>query len=243
MRLYAIGDVHGQIDKLLAVHLLIARDRQATGDEDAPVIHLGDLCDRGPNTRAVLEFLLAGIGAGAPWASVRGNHDWLMEAFLSEDEGDTGLLSAWLGSNMGGAATLASYGIETAGWSGLDALRQRARKAVPASHRAFLADLAPFFETEDLILVHAGIRPGVALDQQTEEDLCWIRHEFLDDTRDHGKLVVHGHTPVEAPMHCGNRVNLDTGAAWGGPLTAAVFEGRDCFVLSEAGRTALRPPH
>lgn len=241
MRLYAIGDVHGQIDKLLAAHMHIARDREATGDEDAPVIHLGDLCDRGPNSRAVFDFLLAGIEAGAPWRSVRGNHDWMMQNFLAEDPPDEVPLSGWIGANMGGAATLASYGVESDGWSGLDGLREAARKAVPEAHVRFLQAMPRFVETGELILVHAGIRPGIPLERQSEDDLYWIRSDFLDDMRDHGRLVVHGHTPVEDPMHCGNRVNLDTGAAWGGPVTAAVFEDRACWILGPEGRTALRP--
>ena len=95
---------------------------------------------------------------------------------------------------------------------------------------------------DDLVLVHAGIRPGVPMAHQTRHDLCWIRDAFLDDRRDHGKLVVHGHTPVDAATHAGNRVNLDTGAAYGGPISAAVFEGRDCWILTPEGRVPLAPP-
>jgi serine/threonine protein phosphatase 1 len=92
-----------------------------------------------------------------------------------------------------------------------------------------------------VVFVHAGIRPGVALADQTEDDLLWIRSDFLDDTRDHGVLVVHGHTVVDTPTHYGNRLNLDSGAAYGGPLTVAVIEGSDVFHLTPAGRVPLRP--
>jgi serine/threonine protein phosphatase 1 len=102
-----------------------------------------------------------------------------------------------------------------------------------------LAGLETFIETDSHIFVHAGIRPGIAIEDQTEDDLVWIRHEFLEDDTDHGKLIVHGHTPVERPMHYGNRVNLDTGAGYFDPLTAAVFEGNDCWILTPGGRMEI----
>ena len=244
MRLYAIGDIHGQRAMLEAAQGRIARDREATGDTDAPVVHLGDLCDRGPDTRGVIDFLLDGIAAGAPWRVVRGNHDWVMSAVLAgpDDRDPDGTLArAWIGPNLGGAATLASYGVGDPAWRPVEAIRAEAQAAVPGSHRRFLEELEPYVETRDLILVHAGIRPGLPMNQQDEDDLLWIRDIFLDDRRDHGKLIVHGHTPVEAPEHAGNRIDLDTGAGYGRPLTAAVFEGRDCWILTEGGRVPLRP--
>mgnify|MGYP002623816606 CR=1 FL=1 len=244
MRVYAIGDVHGQFDMLRDAHDRIARDRQATGDDAAPVVHLGDFCDRGPDTAGVLQFLVDGIGGGEPWRAVMGNHDRLFRDFLSDGAlTDARLRSdlSWLSWNMGGLDTLRSYGMDRPESLSADDLHERARAAVPESHRRFLHELETFIELGDLVFVHAGIRPGVPLADQDEEDLIWIRQEFLLDTSDHGKLVVHGHTPVEEPMHCGNRVNLDTGAGYGRPLTAAVFEGRDCWVLTESGRRRLAP--
>jgi serine/threonine protein phosphatase 1 len=241
VRLYAIGDVHGHLGALRAAHARISADRERTGDSDAPVVHLGDYCDRGPDSAGVLEFLIEGAGAGAPWRFLRGNHDRLMEDFLA-GPGEDDTAAAWIGGSLGGADTLASYGIEGARYRALEELRSAAAEAVPAAHKAFLDRLEPAIETDALFLVHAGIRPGIPLSEQDEHDLLWIRGDFLDDTRDHGKLVVHGHTPVELPMHCGNRIALDTGAAYGGPLTAAVFEGRACWILGEAGRIPLRPP-
>ena len=93
----------------------------------------------------------------------------------------------------------------------------------------------------DLFFAHAGIQPGVPLADQVEHDLIWIRKEFHVDTRDHGKLIVHGHTPVEQATHYGNRINIDAGAGYGRPLVAVVFEGRACWQLTDEGRVALTP--
>lgn len=244
-RIYAIGDIHGQLDMLRAAHARIAADRQACGDPDAVVVHLGDLCDRGPNSAGVIQFLIDGIARGEPWRVIKGNHDKLFLDFLqsaSLHDGNFRAELTWLHTMLGGADTLASYGIQDAKHRPLEDLHAAAGAMVPPSHRDFLAGLPLFLETDDLILVHAGIRPGVPMSEQVEDDLVWIRYDFLDDTRDHGKLVVHGHTPVDAPMHFGNRVALDTGAGFFNPLTAAVFEGRDCWVLTDTGRVPLPPP-
>jgi len=242
MRVYAIGDIHGQLSMLQDAHDRIAEDRAAHGG-DAMVVHLGDLCDRGPDTAGVLQFLIDGIADGQPWRAVLGNHDLMMRNFLEADGPDDPRFEKaewWLQSALGGAQTLGSYGVHDT----FDPLTAQAafREAVPDAHRAFLQGLEPYIPTEDLILVHAGIRPGVPMAQQAEEDLTWIREPFLSDTTDHGRLVVHGHTPVEEPLHAGNRVDLDTGAGFFRPLTAAVFEGRRCFILEEDGRRELLPP-
>lgn len=243
MRLYAIGDIHGQRDMLRAAHERIAADRKLCGDAEAPVVHLGDLGDRGPDTKGVLSDLIAGMAAGQPWLAIRGNHDQLFLDFLDFDGRNDPMHDTanwWLRPNLGGPHTLASYGIDTKGRDAVD-LQAEARERVPPAHRTFLEALPLYHETQDLICVHAGIRPGIPLHRQDKQDLIWIRDEFLNDPRDHGKLVVHGHTPVERPEHAGNHVNLDTGAGFFRPLTVAVFEGRDCWVLTDDGRVPLRP--
>ncbi len=245
MRVYAIGDIHGQLDMLRTAHDRIAADRARCGDTTAPVVHLGDYCDRGPDTAGVITFLIDGLEAGEPWRMVMGNHDRLFRDFVANGSLRDGRLRpdfTWLTPMMGARETLESYGVFDLAARPMEDVVADARAYVPASHKAFLAELEPKVEFDDLICVHAGIRPGVPMDDQSEDDLIWIRQEFLNDTRDHGKLVVHGHTPVEEPMHCGNRVNLDTGAGYYRPLTAAVFEGRDCWVLTDSGRVALTPP-
>ena len=244
LRSYAIGDIHGQIGLLHRAHTLIAADRALTGDAAAPVIHLGDLVDRGPDSRGVIDALMAGIAAGQPWQVIKGNHDRMFAGFLADiRHHDAGLRRdlAWLHPRLGGAFTLASYGVPNAADRPVAPVHAEAVALVPPAHRAFIERLPVWNLRGEVLFVHAGIRPGVDLHDQTEDDLVWIRAPFLEDRRDHGVLVVHGHTALDAPMHYGNRVNLDSGAAYGGPLTAAVFEGRDVWVLTEGGRVPLTP--
>lgn len=233
MSIYAIGDIHGQLDKLRTAHELIEADRAREGTQEAPVIHVGDLVDRGPDSAGVVG-MLAELAARDPRIHVLlGNHDALFLEFLATRPGrwsDPPYLSA----GIGGRDTLASYGLDTT----LPArrLHDAAREAVPQTHRRFLAELPRLHETEVCIFVHAGIQPGVPLDQQNPADLIWIRDPFLFDTRDHGRLVVHGHTPVDRVEHHGNRLAIDTGAAWDGALSAVVLEGREAWLLTPAGR-------
>lgn len=236
LRTYAIGDIHGQLDLLKAAHARIAADRARVGDAEAPVVHVGDLVDRGPDSRGVVDFLLRGQLAGNNWVVLKGNHDRMFSLYvqgLRDPVLRVGL--DYLNPRIGGGETLRSYGLPA------DASPAEAHAATPAGHRAFLEGLPLYFRRGEVLFVHAGIRPGVALDQQTEDDLCWIRDPFLHYTAPHPWLVVHGHTHRPAAEHCGNRVNLDSSAAYGGPLTAAVFEGREVFVLTARGRARLRP--
>jgi len=239
-RSYALGDVHGQLARLTRAHELIAADRARVGDAGAPVVHVGDYVDRGPDSRGVLDHLADGLAAGEPWVLLSGNHDAMMRDFLDQSVPDA-RVAAWLTGNMGGRETLASYGIAPRPLATTAGTRARARDAIPPEHRALLHALRPSFRRGDVFFCHAGIRPGVALDAQTEEDLLWIRGEFLNDTRDHGALIVHGHTPVERVEHCGNRVALDTGAGYGGPVSAVVIEGREVFLLTPDGREPVTP--
>ncbi|MGQ0564108.1 MAG: metallophosphoesterase family protein [Gemmobacter sp.] len=242
MTTYAIGDIHGHIGLLHRAHDLIAGDQARNGA--GPVVHVGDLVDRGPDSRGVVEYLRAGIAAGQDWVVLKGNHDRMFMRFLNDPrEPEPGLRPdyGWLHPALGGAATLASYGVRKAGDRPVAPVHAEALAAVPPEHRAFVAGLPVMHRTADGVFVHAGIRPGVALDQQVETDLVWIRKGFLDDPRDHGTLIVHGHTALDAPVHYGNRLNIDSGAAYGGPLTAVVIEGDCVFHLTPAGRVPLLP--
>lgn len=242
MHTYAIGDIHGHLDLLKRVHDRIAKDQANHGA--APVVHVGDLVDRGPDSRGVIDFLMAGIRDGQDWVVLKGNHDRMFTKYLDDiTYHDPGLRSdlGYLHPRIGGAVTLASYGVKNSADRPLAPVHADAVLAVPAEHRAFLDARPTSLQRGDAIFVHAGIRPGVALADQTEDDLLWIRKDFLEDTRDHGALIVHGHTAIDKPTHYGNRVNIDSSAAYGGPLSAIVIEGRDVYTITEAGRTPLLP--
>ncbi|MBK5926052.1 metallophosphoesterase [Rhodobaculum claviforme] len=244
VRSYAVGDVHGQLGRLRAAHALIAADRARTGDADAPVIHLGDLVDRGPDSRGVIAWLMAGIADGAPWRVLLGNHDRLFTMFLDDPTARDPMLRpiySWLHPAIGGGPTLASYGVANPADRPVAKVHADAVARVPAEHRAFLAGCALWHRRGPVLFVHAGIRPGIDLEAQDPIDLTWIREPFLSDPRDHGVLVVHGHTALERATHFGNRVDLDTRAGYGGPVTAAVFEGRRVHILTDAGRVPLTP--
>ncbi|GHD98928.1 serine/threonine protein phosphatase [Defluviimonas sp. 20V17] len=244
MRSYAIGDIHGQIDLLRGAHARIERDRAETGDAEAPVVHVGDLVDRGPDSAGVIAFLSEGIAAGAPWVVLKGNHDRMFAGFLERADFQDPMLRpdyTWLHPRVGGLETLASYGIANPGRRPVAELHAEARDKVPAAHHAFLAGLPTHLHRGEVFFVHAGIRPGLPLTAQTEDDMTWIRRAFLDDLRDHGALIVHGHTPVERATHYGNRLNIDSGAAYGGPLSVVVIEDRDVWELTERGRQPLPP--
>lgn len=244
MRIYAIGDIHGQLEMLRDVHALIATDRAATGDTAADVVHIGDLTDRGPDSRGVIRYLIEGIARGEPWVVLKGNHDRMFEGFLSDpDYHDPGLRADlyWTHPRLGGETTLASYDVPGAGERMLFDLHDDAIRNVPESHRAFLRTLPVMHRAPGVVLVHAGIRPGVAFEDQTENDLLWIRTGFLDDPRDHGALVVHGHTPVDTVTHYGNRLNIDTGAGYGRALSVVVIEAGLVWQLTPAGRVPVAP--
>ncbi|MEO0567895.1 MAG: metallophosphoesterase family protein [Pseudomonadota bacterium] len=228
---FVIPDIHGHLEKLTEALALV----EAHAGSYAKIVFLGDYVDRGPDSRGVLQFLINGKAEGRDWITLRGNHDQLFLDGIKGQMPDQEKLKWWLNQRMGGSDTLRSFGIEG------DARFADFRSAIPSDHLSFLDKLPFSFETDELFFCHAGVQPGIAFGQQAEQDLIWIREPFLSDTSDHGKLVVHGHTPVDFPEHKGNRVALDGGAAWGRKLHVAVFEGREAWLLSGAGRTPLKP--
>ncbi len=242
MRTYAIGDIHGHLDLLHHVHDLIAIDMAGHGP--GTIVHLGDLVDRGPASAGIVEYLRAGVARGEDWVVLKGNHDRMFTLFL-DDHGaqDAGLNSnyTWLHPRLGGATTLASYGVKNASDRPVAPVHADAVAAVPAAHRDFLNSRPTWHRAGAAIFVHAGIRPGVPVDQQDETDLVWIRTGFLEVTTAHEALIVHGHTAIDAPAHYGNRVNIDSSAAYGGPLSAIVIEGTDVYRLTRTGRVRMEP--
>lgn len=244
MRVYAVGDIHGQkagLDRALA---LIAADRRRTGDDAAPVAFVGDLVAKGPDSRGVVATLMAGQAAGEPWVVLKGNHDRMFALFLDDPEArDPGMRAPgrWIDPENGGDAVLASYGVRKPALRPLAEVHADAVAAVPKAHRAWLSGLLSHWLSPLALFVHAGIRPGVDLQAQSETDLLWIRKPFQQDTRDHGVLVVHGHTPGKRVRHCGNRVNLDTDAASGGPVSAVRIDADGVWLLAEGPPRRLRP--
>lgn len=260
--IYAIADIHGHINQLERALRLV----EADGGADAPIVFLGDYVDRGPDSAGVLARLIKGIDEGRPWTCLKGNHDRMLFDFLEEGAIFSPFIKSgrsWLDERLGGLTTLASYmppdaalleeaaamlaparapDLTPAQSALLAQLRSEAARHVPQSHRDFLAGLRAWHGTKDLIFAHAGIRPGLPMGFQQEDDLVWIREPFLSDPRDHGALIVHGHTILKRPQHYGNRVNLDGGAGAGRLLIPAVFEGRACHILTERGRWPLTPP-
>ncbi|MEO0939560.1 MAG: metallophosphoesterase family protein [Pseudomonadota bacterium] len=234
--IYAVGDIHGQIGQLERVLELIERDG------GGQVVFLGDYVDRGPDSRGVIQKLVDGVAAGRDWVCLKGNHDRQFEWFLDTPaKHDPHLLIGfhWFHERIGGVQTMESYGLSLPDQTRFKDFGLAAQEVVPQSHVDFLRGLHLSYEAGDLFFCHAGIKPGVPLEAQDEEDLLWIRQPFHAYTEPHPKLIVHGHTPVEAATHYGNRVNLDTGAGYGRPLTVAVFEGGEVFALTDRGRVLL----
>ncbi|WP_270725417.1 metallophosphoesterase family protein [Shimia sp. Alg240-R146] len=238
--IYAIGDIHGQIDLLDDMLTRI----EADGGPDAQIVFLGDYVDRGPDSQGVIERLRMGLDAGRNWICLKGNHDRMFEWFMEDTpRHDPHLLVDffWLHKRLGGVQTLESYGIDVSYEDRLFAVHERAKATVPQEHVEFLKSLHIYHQHDDLLFVHAGIKPGVALADQHENDLVWIRQGFIDDDTRHPWLVVHGHTALQKATHFGNRIDLDGGAAYGRPLCAAVFEDGKVWQLKPEGRVALEP--
>ena len=236
--IYAIGDIHGQKAALDDALALIEQD----GGKEAPVVFLGDYVDRGPDSRGVLDTLIAGRDAGRDWTFLMGNHDRMFAWFMRDYPLHDAYLPIdlnWLHPRLGGDTTLASYGIDFTPKDRMLAVHAEALDAVPSAHLQFIHSLKLSHETPNHFFAHAGIRPDVPFSQQDEEDLLWIRQEFHTHSAAYPKLVVHGHTPVDAATHYGNRINLDSGAGYGKPLSAAVLEGNESWLLTPQGRIPL----
>ncbi len=222
-RIYAVGDIHGRADLLRHMHRLIHEDAYRRQAPRNVVVYLGDYIDRGEESPAVIDLLLNEPLPSFDSIHLKGNHEDSLLRFL----GDTGVGPAW--NFYGGAATLRSYGVrppEPATRPEELARAQRELAALlPERHRRFMQGLALTHEEGDYFFAHAGVRPGIPLHRQNEEDLLWIRDEFLLSEADFGKIVVHGHTITDEPDLRPNRIGIDTGAFASGTLTCLILEG------------------
>jgi serine/threonine protein phosphatase 1 len=227
MRIYAIGDIHGRADLLLNVFAAIDHHIARSAPTRALQVFLGDYIDRGPASRQAIE-LLTERSRRHESIFLKGNH----EAFLFEVLQDPSRLEAW--KEYGGFQTLMSYGLAPSIKPGRDEQKELVEalwRVMPDHHRHFFKNLRSSFVCGDFFFAHAGVKPGVPLRQQREEDLLWIRDEFLQSEADFGKFVVHGHTPVQKPELRPNRINIDTGAFATGILTLLTIQGEQMFAI------------
>jgi len=233
-RIYAIGDIHGRADLLEALHENILNDAKiASGGMKMVVVYLGDYMDRGAQSRQVLDMLIASPLVDFKPVYLKGNHEDALLTFLENDS----IGPDWF--SIGGDACLYSYQISPQ--NGLPAkkkfkqLQEGLKSAIPDDHLAFLSNLKLIYGVGDYIFVHAGIMPGRPLSKQNPAHLMWVRDEFLNDERNYGKIIVHGHTITAKPDIRANRIGIDTGAYATGILTCLVLEGTQRrFLTTEA---------
>ena len=222
-RAYAVGDIHGRADLLDRLLEAIDEDLRRRPARRTLLVFVGDLIDRGPGSAQVVERLRTYRRRGVKPVFLLGNHEEVLLRILG---GDSSLIANWL--QFGGAECLMSYGVNPRDLRGKDKKDEALaiiQQAVPAAHAEFLHSFVDTCRFGDYLFVHAGIRPGVELDQQRQSDLRWIREEFLFDETDHGFVVVHGHTINPEVEERPNRIGIDTGAYRTGVLTALAVEG------------------
>jgi serine/threonine protein phosphatase 1 len=222
LRIYAYGDIHGRFDRLSELSEVIAAELRSDRPDCVIEVFLGDYVDRGPQARAVVEWLIESPPIGDERVCLTGNHEVLLTDALI----DLASMDHWMSN--GGFATVSSYSdLPRAALErmSLADLQAHFRSDFPIEHAAFLDGLPRLVRVGDYVFAHAGIRPGIPLPEQDAEDLVWIRAPFLTSAADFGAIIVHGHTPVREPELRPNRINVDTGAFMTGRLTAAVLEG------------------
>lgn len=227
-RAYVVGDIHGRLDLLEDLLAKIHAELQRRPAEKTLLVFVGDLIDRGPSSAQVIERLRTYRRDGIQTVFLLGNHEEVLLRILA---GDTTLIPSWL--QFGGLQCLQSYGVDLTQLQRTSAeeLLQLVRTAVPPAHVEFLETFIDSCRFGDYLFVHAGIRPGIELEQQSQSDLRWIREPFLLDDSDHGFVVVHGHTISMAVEERPNRVGIDTGAYRTGVLTALAIEGAERWLI------------
>jgi serine/threonine protein phosphatase 1 len=235
-RVYCVGDIHGRDDLLGEMAERVGADLKTRSFDHAVTVFLGDYVDRGPASKAVVERLASGEWPTSIIA-LAGNHEEFLLAFL----GDAGFLAFW--RSQGGLETLHSYGINVGpAMAGRDFGEVQAAFTArfPKQHRDFLEALKVSAVIGDYFFCHAGVRPGMDLDRQNRDDLLNIREPFLSSEAEHGKLVVHGHTPALEPEIRSNRIGIDTAAFATGCLTCLVLEKDEQRFLPVVGHDGQR---
>jgi serine/threonine protein phosphatase 1 len=220
-RVYAIGDVHGQLDRLATLHRLIAYDLAAHPVGNPVLVHLGDYINQGPDSAGVLSHLIRLRIAGMRVVNLLGDHERML---LDAIDGDGAAATDWLWA--GGRDALPSWGLKA------DLPRKAWAEAFPTDHVAFMRNLVLTFQLGDYLFVHAGLRPEVPLRDQARDDLLMIRQPFLTSEASFGAVIVHGHSSHPEVTIRPNRLGLDTGAGLGGRLTCAILEGDGIALLA-----------
>lgn len=235
-RVYVIGDIHGRLDLFARLVSLIREDHAARGPCATRLVLLGDLVDRGPESAMLVEWCRMLAESSDRFVVLKGNHEALMVEALS---GNVETMALWL--QLGGRETLVSWGVspEELQQEPTRLMIRQARRKIGSQTLSWLSSLPLMNRHEGYAFVHAGVRPGLALDRQREDDLLWIRGPFLDSKEDHGAIVVHGHTITEGgPDIRHNRINIDTGAYRTGMLTAIGIESGHTWFLSTETSTS-----
>ncbi len=234
-RVYAIGDIHGHVDTLARMHDLIEADMKERPVDDATILYVGDYIDRGPDSKGVIDLLVERELYAPQFRHVflLGNHeDAMYNEFMAEPQGHR---QDWL--QWGGAEAVESYGVEIdkskAYGPQAERIAAELKEALPLIHHEFFKNLKLYYEVDDYLFVHAGIRPGVPIEKQTKQDLTFTREPFMSFEGHHPQRVVHGHTATRTQKIDirPNRINVDTHHYGGGPLTCAVIEGEDVRVI------------
>jgi serine/threonine protein phosphatase 1 len=197
-RIFAVGDIHGCLDKLVALMDLIDIDWKTE-----TLVFIGDYVDRGPQSKQVVDYLIDLAQQRENVVFLKGNHEQMLEDYMSGADRLSFLYN-------GGGTTLESYLRDGTGDE---------ENLIPPAHIDFFANLRLYYETDDYIFVHGGLKPGLSLDEQDEWDMLWIRDDFIASNFDFGKRIIFGHTPFQKPMILSNKIGIDTGAVYGNKLT------------------------
>ncbi|MEO5612458.1 MAG: metallophosphoesterase family protein [Sphingomicrobium sp.] len=238
-RVYAIGDIHGRLDLLDDMLARIEADVDARPPAQTIIVFLGDIIDRGPASAEVVERLRTYRRDGVRTVFLSGNHE---EVLLRLLRGESRFLLDWL--RFGGTECARSYDISSTALKRMEPDQAVAvlRQKIPDVHQQFLEDFVDTFRIGSYLFVHAGVRPGVPLSEQSQSDLRWIRSPFLDNSDDHGFIVVHGHTIANGIDIRTNRIGIDTGAYRSGVLTAMGLENGERWFL-QTGSDSGSEPH